>query len=99
LSCCSNDRDIVKLFPLLRETGGTRRFGRRVRVLNGQSQSDDILIDVRRHWNGGKVEDDGRRVRARPGMILGHINSLLVAARSPAGTGFPLACMRARSEA
>ena len=24
-----------------------------------------------------KVEDDGRRVRARPGMILGHINSML----------------------
>ena len=33
--------------------------------LNGQSQSDDILIDVRRHWYGAKVEDDGRRVRAR----------------------------------
>src|SRR6202012_2202940 len=30
-----------------------------------------------RHWYGAKVEDDGRRVRARPGMILGHINSLL----------------------
>src|SRR4029077_238320 len=43
----------------------------------GQSQSDDILIDVRRHWNGARVEGDGRRVRARPGMILGHINSML----------------------
>ena len=45
--------------------------------LNGQSLSDDILIDVRRHWYGAKVEDDGRRVRARPGMILGHVNAML----------------------
>jgi FAD/FMN-containing dehydrogenase len=57
--------------------GGTRRFGRRARVSTGQSQSDDILIDVRRRWYGGEVEDDGRRVRARPGTIHGHINSLL----------------------
>jgi hypothetical protein len=37
----------------------------------------DILIDVRRHWYGAKVEDDGRRVRARPGMVLGHVNAML----------------------
>jgi len=30
--------------------GGTRRFGPAGTSLNGQSQSDDILIDVRRHW-------------------------------------------------
>ena len=34
--------------------------------LNGQSQSDDILIDVRRHWAGLVVEDGGARLRARP---------------------------------
>jgi D-lactate dehydrogenase len=32
---------------------------------------------VRRHWYGAKVEKDGRRVRARPGMILGHVNAML----------------------
>src|SRR6185295_5436796 len=30
-----------------------------------------------RHWYGVKVEDEGRRVRARPGMILGYLNSML----------------------
>jgi len=45
--------------------------------LNGQSQSDDILIDVRRHWSGGKVEDDGLRLRAKPGLILAHANAML----------------------
>ena len=69
--------DIVKLFRYCRETGRHATFRAAGTSLNGQSQSDDILIDVRRHWYGGKVEDDGRRVRARPGMILGHVNSLL----------------------
>ena len=69
--------DIVKLFRYCRETGRHATFRSAGTSLNGQSQSDDILIDVRRHWYGGKVEDDGRRVRVRPGMILGHINSLL----------------------
>jgi D-lactate dehydrogenase len=69
--------DIVKLFRYCRETGRHATFRAAGTSLNGQSQSDDILIDVRRHWYGGKVEGDGRRVRARPGMILGHINSLL----------------------
>jgi D-lactate dehydrogenase len=45
--------------------------------LNGQSQSDDILIDVRRHWAGLVVEDGGQRLRARPGTILGQANAVL----------------------
>jgi D-lactate dehydrogenase len=69
--------DIVKLFRYCHETGRHATFRAAGTSLNGQSQSDDILIDVRRHWNGGTVEDDGRRVRVRPGMILGHINSML----------------------
>src|SRR5579859_2024250 len=69
--------DIVNIFRYCRETGRHATFRAAGTSLNGQSQSDDILIDVRRHWYGGKVEDDGQRVRARPGMILGHINSLL----------------------
>src|SRR6202020_1083552 len=69
--------DIVKLFQYCRKTGRHATFRAAGTSLNGQSQSDDILIDVRHYWYGAKVEDDGRRVRARPGMILGHINSLL----------------------
>jgi D-lactate dehydrogenase len=69
--------DIVKLFRYCRETGRHATFRAAGTSLNGQSQSDDILIDVRRHWYGVNVEDGGRRVQARPGMILGHINSLL----------------------
>src|SRR6201991_5028965 len=69
--------DIVKLFRYCRATGRHATFRAAGTSLNGQSQSDGILIDVRRHWYGAKVEDNGRRVRTHPGMILGHINALL----------------------
>src|ERR1700751_5718791 len=69
--------DIVKLFRYCRENGRHATLRAAGTSLNGQSQSDDILIDVRRHWYGSKVEDDGCRVRARPGMILAHVNAML----------------------
>src|SRR3984957_18129937 len=45
--------------------------------LNGQSQSDDILIDVRQHWSSWKVEDNGERIRCNVGTTLGRINEVL----------------------
>jgi D-lactate dehydrogenase len=69
--------DIVKLFRYCRENGRHATLRAGGTSLNGQSQSDDILIDVRRHWYGAKVVDNGRRVRARTGMILGHVNAML----------------------
>jgi D-lactate dehydrogenase len=69
--------EVVKIFRYCRENGRHATFRAAGTSLNGQSQSDDILIDVRRHWYGAKVEDGGRRVRARAGMILGHVNALL----------------------
>ena len=39
--------------------------------LNGQSQGDDILIDVRQHWSGWQVEDNGRRFGAKLAQRLG----------------------------
>jgi D-lactate dehydrogenase len=69
--------DVVKLFRYCRENGRHATFRAGGTSLNGQSLSDDILIDARRHWYGAKVEDGGRRVRTRPGMILGHVNAML----------------------
>ena len=45
--------------------------------LNGQSQGDDILIDVRQHWSGWKVESKGSRIRCNVGTTLGRINEVL----------------------
>ena len=45
--------------------------------LNGQSQTESILVDVRRHWRRIRIEDDGARARVQPGAVLGHVNRLL----------------------
>src|SRR4029077_11985570 len=69
--------DLVKLFRYCREKRRHATFRAAGTSLNGQSLSDDILIDVRCHWYGATVEEDGRRVRTRPGMILVHVNAML----------------------
>lgn len=45
--------------------------------LNGQSQAEDVLIDVRRHWQGCEAELGGLRLRAKAGTILAHANQRL----------------------
>ncbi|WP_406859455.1 FAD-binding and (Fe-S)-binding domain-containing protein [Streptomyces sp. HUAS MG47] len=45
--------------------------------LNGQAQGEDILVDVRRHWTGVRVLDDGARVRVRPGTTVARVNAAL----------------------
>ncbi|WP_446037442.1 FAD-binding and (Fe-S)-binding domain-containing protein [Streptomyces sp. SID1143] len=45
--------------------------------LNGQAQGEDILVDVRRHWAGVEVLDEGRRARIRPGTTVFRANAAL----------------------
>jgi D-lactate dehydrogenase len=69
--------DVRKLFafacrrqtPVVFRAGGTS--------LNGQAQTDSILVDIRRHWSRARIEDDGARARVQPGIVLGHVNRLL----------------------
>jgi D-lactate dehydrogenase len=56
--------------PVTLRSGGTS--------LNGQAQSDGILVDVRRNFRGLKIEADGARVRVLPGTVVGHVNRALV---------------------
>ncbi len=55
--------------PLVFRAGGTS--------LNGQAQSEGILLDCRRHFKRVQVEDGGARVRVEPGAVLGRVNRLL----------------------
>jgi D-lactate dehydrogenase len=59
------ERDI----PVTFRAGGTS--------LNGQGQTNGILVDVRRHFGGVAVEDEGALARVKPGTILGHANRVL----------------------
>ncbi|WP_103511549.1 FAD-binding and (Fe-S)-binding domain-containing protein [Streptomyces sp. SM13] len=45
--------------------------------LNGQAQGEDILVDVRRHWTGVEVLDDGARARIGPGTTVMRANATL----------------------
>ncbi|MGA8218764.1 MAG: FAD-binding and (Fe-S)-binding domain-containing protein, partial [Solirubrobacterales bacterium] len=69
--------DVGKVLAYGRSKGVPVTFRAGGTSLNGQSQSDGILVDVRRHWSGVEVLDDGARVRLRPGTVLGHANGVL----------------------
>jgi D-lactate dehydrogenase len=58
-----------KEIPVTFRAGGTS--------LNGQGQSDGILVDVRQHFRGVAVEEDGALARIKPGTVLGHANRVL----------------------
>ncbi|MFB7513690.1 FAD-binding and (Fe-S)-binding domain-containing protein [Streptomyces sp. NPDC056144] len=45
--------------------------------LNGQAQGEDILVDVRRHWVGVEVLDEGARARIGPGTTVVRANAAL----------------------
>jgi D-lactate dehydrogenase len=69
--------DVSKVLAYGRSKGVPITFRAGGTSLNGQSQSDGILVDVRRHWGGVEVLDGGARARVKPGMVLGHANRVL----------------------
>jgi D-lactate dehydrogenase len=69
--------DVAKVIAYGRRSGTPVTFRAGGTSLNGQSQSDGILVDVRRHWSGVEVLDEGARARVKPGTVLGHANRVL----------------------
>ena len=69
--------DIARVFAYARQTGTPVVLRGGGTSLNGQGQTDGILVDVRRHWQGIEVLDSGDRARVRPGTVLGHANRVL----------------------
>ncbi|MGB7449904.1 MAG: FAD-binding and (Fe-S)-binding domain-containing protein, partial [Ornithinimicrobium sp.] len=55
--------------PVTFRSGGTS--------LSGQSVTDAVLVDTRRHFEGVEVLDDGARVRVRPGSTVRAVNARL----------------------
>jgi D-lactate dehydrogenase len=70
-------RDVGKVLDYSRASEVPVTFRAGGTSLNGQSQSDGILVDVRRHWSGVEVLDGGARARVKPGTVLGHANRIL----------------------
>ena len=69
--------DVAAVIDYGRRNGVAVTFRAGGTSLSGQSQGDGILVDVRRHWRGVELLDDGARARVRPGTLLGHLNRLL----------------------
>ncbi|HEV7400048.1 MAG TPA: FAD-binding and (Fe-S)-binding domain-containing protein [Solirubrobacterales bacterium] len=69
--------DVAKVLAYGRRTGIPVTFRAGGTSLNGQGQSEGILVDVRRHFGGVAVEDDGALARVKPGTVLGHANRVL----------------------
>jgi len=69
--------DVAKVLAYGREQGIPVTFRAGGTSLNGQGQSDGILVDVRRHFGGVAVEEDGALARVKPGTVLGHANRVL----------------------
>jgi D-lactate dehydrogenase len=69
--------DVAKVLRFGRQRGIPVTFRAGGTSLNGQGQSDGILVDVRKHFGGVRVEQDGARARVKPGTILGHANRVL----------------------
>jgi D-lactate dehydrogenase len=68
---------VARVIALARERGIAVTFRAGGTSLNGQSQGDGILIDMRRRWRGIEPLDDGASVRVGPGEVLGHVNRVL----------------------
>jgi D-lactate dehydrogenase len=69
--------DVGKTIAYARERGLAVNFRGGGTSLNGQAQTDAIMIDVRRWFSRVRVEDDGARVRLSGGTLLGLANKLL----------------------
>jgi D-lactate dehydrogenase len=69
--------DVGKVLAYGREKGIAVTFRAAGTSLNGQGQSEGILVDVRRHFGGVAVEEEGALARVKPGTILGHANRVL----------------------
>jgi D-lactate dehydrogenase len=55
--------------PMVFRAGGTS--------LSGQAITEGILVDVGRYWRSARVEDNGRLLRAQPGLIGQQANQIL----------------------
>jgi D-lactate dehydrogenase len=69
--------DIVRLLAFARGSGTPVVFRTGGTSLNGQAQTDSILVDVRRHWQRARVLDGGTLIRVQPGISLGRANRIL----------------------
>lgn len=69
--------EVAALFAAARTEGVSLTFRSGGTSLSGQSTADGVLVDVRRHFRGIEVLDEGLRVRVQPGAVVRAVNTRL----------------------
>lgn len=69
--------DISKIFSFAHQHGRHIVFRAGGSSLNGQSQAEDIMVDVRRHWTGAEMLGNGIQARIRPGTTIARTNVII----------------------
>ncbi|MER6978713.1 FAD-binding and (Fe-S)-binding domain-containing protein [Streptomyces carpinensis] len=69
--------DVSAIMSYARDHGREVVFRAAGTSLNGQAQGEGILVDVRRHWTGVEVLNDGAQARIRPGTTVMRANATL----------------------
>lgn len=72
-----NEHDLSRLMQFARNHGRKLTFRAAGSSLNGQATSDDILVDVKTHFLGMEVRNDGAQLWARSGVVLGDAQAVL----------------------
>ncbi|AZL11587.1 FAD-binding oxidoreductase [Brevibacterium aurantiacum] len=73
-----NREEVAALFSASRRSGVPMTFRSGGTSLSGQSVSDGVLVDTRRHFRDIDVLDDGARVRCGPGAVVRAVNARLL---------------------
>ncbi|MDT7577539.1 MAG: D-lactate dehydrogenase [Pseudonocardiales bacterium] len=69
--------EVGRLLELARRRGVPLTFRSGGTSLSGQGVTDQLLVDVRRHFRGLEILDDGLRVRVDPGVTVAALNARL----------------------
>jgi D-lactate dehydrogenase len=69
--------EVARLLELSRRRGVPLTFRSGGTSLSGQSVTDSLLVDTRRHFREIEVLDDGLRVRVQPGVTVRALNARL----------------------
>jgi D-lactate dehydrogenase len=72
-----NAEEVARLLRATSAAGVNLTFRSGGTSLSGQAGTDGVLADVRRHFGGVEVLDDGLRVRVQPGVTVKLLNAHL----------------------
>ena len=72
-----DESEVGRIFAAAAEAGAGLTLRSGGTSLSGQAVTDQLLVDVRRHFKAVEVLDQGARVRVQPGVTVRQVNARL----------------------